>query len=124
MSVAVSAPLSNIVERIDDDYGDDGDDGDDGAVAVSAETMVWMTMPLSLPLIRPGLSYYCANRVHRRCQYPFLTEADNDQLDFLVHQLINEPIPCGGVFNGIFFLFRSSFWHCMLLFFVELKNIT
>lgn len=83
-------PHFNIVERIDDDCCDDDDD--DGAAAASAEMMFWMTMPLPVPLIRPGLSYYCANRVHRRCQYPFLTAADNDQLDFLVHQLINEPI--------------------------------
>lgn len=90
MSVAVEASHFNIVERIDDD--DDCGDDDDGdyaaaAAAASAVMMIWMTMPL--PLIRPGLSYYCANRVHRQCQYLSLTEADTDQLDSLVHQLMD-----------------------------------
>lgn len=38
-------------------------------------------------VIRLELSYYCANHVHRRYQYPILIKADNDRLDFLVHQL-------------------------------------
>lgn len=38
-------------------------------------------------VIRLELSYCCANHVHRRFQYPILIEVDNDQLDFLVHQL-------------------------------------
>lgn len=108
----------NIVERIGDDYfDDDDDDGAAVAAAASAEMMFWMPLPLPLllPLIRPGLSYYCANRVHRRCQYPFLTEADNDQLDFLVHQLIDETIfrnSCGEAFTmDIFCCCCSSISH-------------
>lgn len=82
MSVAITSHF-NIVERIDDD-----DDGATASAAASTE-MMWMTMPL--PEIRLVLSYYCANHVQRRCLYPFLTAADNDRLDFLVHQLIFSP---------------------------------
>lgn len=67
--------------------------------------MMWMTMPL--PMIRPELSYYCANRVHRQCQYPILTVTDNDQLDFLGHQLnkwiFTYQMFCGGVAVKVFF---------------------
>lgn len=91
MSVAWASHF-NIAERIDgddgfDDAGDGGGDVAAAAAAVDAAEMMWMTM--ALPMIRPVLSYYCANHVHKQCQYPIPTATDTDQLDFLVHQLID-----------------------------------
>lgn len=89
--------------------GEGGARRDRNRVAMSISRILALTNWFGVDLmIRLELSYCCADRVHRRCQYPFPTKADNDQLDFLVHQLQSGStmVDNGGHFPSIPSIFQ------------------